>query len=175
VDGGGNLLLPFNWQGILVNQSTVPVPRILRGTLKSPVPVSVPSQTFLGSFTPEGGHLPPIFAPQPDASTAPDAISLFGSADAPLTALRIANHRGGCPAGQNAGQDCSIDADCPGSSCLDACAGGTKDGGSCSSDADCPGGLCGQLFDPSLLVKLSKSGGPVVVPRVVPGFPGICQ
>ena len=176
VDGDGNLLLPFNWQGILVNESAVPVPRILRGTLKSPVPVSVPSQTFLASFTPEGGRLPPIFAPQPDASTAPDVISLFGSADAPLTVLRIANRRGRCVAGQDAGQDCSIDADClPGGSCQDVCSGGKKNGGSCTTGADCPGGLCGQLFDPGPLVKLSKSGGPVVVPRVVPGFPGICQ
>lgn len=42
----------------------------------------------MGSFTPEGAPLPPIFVPQLDAETA-NEVTFFGSADAPHTVLRI--------------------------------------------------------------------------------------
>ena len=51
----------------------------------SPLPFQVPDQVFLGSFTPEGGLLPPILEPQLDPTVAdPDVFTLFGSVDAPV-------------------------------------------------------------------------------------------
>ena len=56
VDAAGNLLLPVNWQGILVSAASVPVPRLLRATLKSPLPFPSPPRVSLGSFTPRERH-----------------------------------------------------------------------------------------------------------------------
>lgn len=90
VDAAGNLLLPFNWQGILVNDAGIPVPRLLRGTLRSPLGFNIPDAVFLASYTPEGAKLPPIFEPTADPSvTDPNVITLFGSADAPYTILWV--------------------------------------------------------------------------------------
>jgi hypothetical protein len=174
VDSGGNLLIPVNWQGIPESQAGVPVPRLIRATLKSPVPLEVPSQVFLGSFTPEGGKLPPIFVPQtdPNAVPAPGVVTLFGSADAPATVLRIANRRGRCTGGN---QDlCAVDADCDAGVCSDTCSGGANDGQVCTTKEQCPGGRCerGELFDSSKLAALASNGGPVVIPRTLPA---ICQ
>src|SRR5262245_7273112 len=57
-DASGNLLIPVNWQGVLVSDAGVPVPRLLRTRIKSPVPFELPDQVFLGSFSPEAGRLP---------------------------------------------------------------------------------------------------------------------
>jgi hypothetical protein len=43
--------------------------RLIRGTIQSPLPFSVPAKVFLGSFTPEGARLPPIFEPQGSPAT----------------------------------------------------------------------------------------------------------
>jgi len=173
LDGAGNLLLPMNWQGILVRSNDVPVPRLLRETLKTPVSITIPSAVFLGSFTPEGGKLPPIFTPQFDPSIAtPGVLTLFGSADAPATVLRIARHRGRCVGGANAGLDCAATPDCLGSTCADACVGGANDGLACMADGDCPAGKCGVLFDDTLFAALTAGGGPLVIPRALPQ---ICQ
>src|SRR5437870_2128902 len=170
VDSAGNLLLPLNWQGILVRQAGVPVPRLLRGTVKSPVLFQIPGQVFLASYTPEGGKLPPIFEPEADPTVPPNVITLFGSADAPYTVLRIARRRGQCTGGSNDGQACVTALDCPGGTCPTVCVGGTKDGMLCSRNADCPsGGTCGALFD---FASLTAGGGPVVLPRFAAG---ICQ
>src|SRR5438552_13774025 len=170
VDSAGNLLLPLNWQGILVRQAGVPVPRLLRGTVKSPVLFQIPGQVFLASYTPEGGKLPPIFEPEADPTVPPDVITLFGSADAPYTVLRFARRRGQCSGGSNDGQPCVTDRDCPGGTCPTVCVGGTKDGMVCSRNADCPsGGTCGALFD---FAPLTAGGGPVVLSRFAAG---ICQ
>src|SRR5262249_6807729 len=161
----------MSWKGILV-PGTVPVPRLLRATFKSPVPFSVESQASLTSWTPEGGKLPPIFVPQtdPDAVPTPGVITLFGSADAPATVLRVANHRGRCAGGDADQQGCAIGADCPGGTCAPACGGGTKEGVACTTDSDCPSALCGRLFDPAPFLTLAKFGGPIVLPRTLPGF-----
>lgn len=42
VDTAGNLLLPVNWGGILVRQSGIPVPRLLRATVRTPVAFAQP-------------------------------------------------------------------------------------------------------------------------------------
>jgi len=86
-DSLGNLLLPVGWSGILVPGS-VPVPRLLRARLQSPLPFEIPDRVFVSSFTPEGGILPPIFEPQVDPTLGdPDVVTLFGSVDAPYTIL----------------------------------------------------------------------------------------
>ena len=91
VDGEGNLLIPMGWGGVLVADAGVPVPRLVRTRLASPLPFTVPGQVFLGSFTPEGGLLPPILEPQLDPTTlAPDVVTFFGSVDAPYTIIRVA-------------------------------------------------------------------------------------
>src|SRR5262245_16046364 len=173
VDTAGNLLLPVNWQGVLVRQANVPVPRLLRGTVKSPLRFPNPPRVSLGSFTPEGAPLPPIFEPQADPSTVdPDVITLFGSADASYTILRIARGLGSCSGGPNAGAPCVDSRDCGGSTCAPVCVGGTvPPGTACVKDGDCGnGGRCAALF--ADFRPLVSAGGPLVLPRQLAG---ICQ
>ena len=138
IDTAGNILLPVDWRGILVDQG-IPIARLLRGsTTFAAFPgqgqhISVPSRAFLSSFSPQGTKLPPIFDPQ-TAST--DALTLFGTADAPETVLRLARQ---------------------------ACAGGDRDGMACTAASGCPGGTCaGPLFDFASL--LFAGVGPVRIP-----------
>ena len=168
-DADDNLLLPINWQAILVPGS-IPVPRLLRARIRSPLPLAVPDQLFLGSYTPEGGKLPPIFEPQTDPTAVlPDVVTLFGSVDAPYTVLRLAHHHGTCSGGANDGQRCAALADCPGGLCETSCVNAPAT--LCSSDSDCgANGPCGALFDVTPLL----SEGPIVLPRPFVGV-GICQ
>ncbi len=177
LDREGNLLFPVHWEGILPSQSPRPVPRLLRVTVRPPVPIAVPDRTFLSSFTPEGQPLPPIFEPQADPTLgAPGALNLFGTSDAPSTVLRIANRRGRCNGGAIDGSACYKTAQClSGGTCVDACVGGANEGLACTAKKDCPGGSCGTLFDADDLAALATSGGPLVVRRVAPGAPGVCQ
>ena len=175
LDTTGNLLIPINWQGVLV-PGTVPIPRILRTRIKSPLPFSIPDQVFLGSFTPEGGKLPPIFEPVVDPTVIdPNVVTLFGSVDAPYTILRIAKRHGTCAGGANDTQRCSTKEDCPGGACPTTCA--MDPGMACTDDLQCGGnGPCGRLFD---LATFAPNGGPLLLPRpqiTMPGvLPGICQ
>src|SRR5262249_46624106 len=119
VDKAGNLLVPINWRGILVQAQNVPVPRLLRGsspiaaTLDDASPIRIPGQAFLGSYTPEGALLPPIFEPKRDPDATAD-VALFGSADAPNTVLRLARRRLAqvCVGGANEGSPCDSGTDC---------------------------------------------------------------
>ena len=182
VDSFGNLLVPMNWQGILVSQAGTPVPRILRATIRSPLAVPTPPTVNLGSFTPEGAPLPPIFEPNSDASD-PGVLALFGSADAPYTILRLARRAGTCACGTKTGQACVLNSDCPapGNSCgavqarcPTSCVGGTNAGTICTSDSDCSGGgRCGVLFPD--FRPLTKNGGPLVLARQTPDVDAICQ
>ncbi|MGH7896053.1 MAG: TolB family protein, partial [Candidatus Binatia bacterium] len=168
LDGAGNLLLPFVWQGVLVRDQGVPVPRLLRGRVAAPVPFQIPDQTFLGSFTPEGGRLPPILEPQADpTNTVPDVVTLFGSVDAPYTVLQAARRHGTCVGGRNDASRCTRSGDCPGGACQTSCVEAPSV--FCTTDAECPSGRCGVLFD---LAPFAIPGGPVVLPRL---FPHFCQ
>ena len=168
IDGDGNLLLPFVWQGVLVRNGQVPVPRLLRGRVAAPVPFQIPDQVFLGSYTPEGGRLPPILEPQADPSTtAPNIVTLFGSVDAPYTVLQAVRRHGTCVGGRNDTTRCAHGADCPGGACRTSCVEAPNV--LCAVDTDCPSGRCGVLFD---LAPLAFGGGPVVLPRPLPRF---CQ
>ncbi len=170
VDAAGNLLLPMDWRGILVGDA-VPVARLLRGSTAVEAfegggrPIRIPGSSFLASFSPEGGRLPPLFEPQADPAAA-DAASLFGSADAPETVLRLARRSATfaqCAGGPNDGLPCMQPGDCPGGLCGPAaCVAGSSDGRPCVSDADCPGGECGSsLFD--FRTRRAGGVGPVVL------------
>jgi WD40-like Beta Propeller Repeat len=174
LDGAGNLLFPINWQGILVRDEGVPVPRLMRGTLG--LDVDVPGASFLGSFTPEGGRLAPIFEPQKDPAL-PDVLSLFGSADAPYTVLRLARRSTvfrTCAGGAADGLPCNVEDDCPGFGTCgpSTCVGGGKNGDPCAGDDACPGGECGPaLFDLSFLLA-GGGAGPVLLDRF---GAGVCE
>lgn len=145
VDKDGNLLVPMVWSGgtlLVQDPDGVPVPRLLKATLKSPIPIPVLSQAFLASLTPEGGVLPPIFEPQHIPGQPPGVISIQGSVDAPYTILRFKRH---------------------------ACTGAPNAGLPCRSSADCAPGTCDGLFN---LAGLGAGGGagPVVLPRLGPGI-----
>lgn len=170
-DAAGNVLIPVDWRGVLFRQDLVPVLRLVRAA--SPVeayagrgaPIRIPDLDVLDSFSLGGKPLPPLFDPlsTPDAN---GPVTLFGSADAPQTVLRIARHDrvvGQCLAGQDAGLPCLTDAQCAGSMCGGPrCTGGSNDGGACAAVADCPGGECGPgLFD--FATRAAFDVGPVLL------------
>ncbi|HVM96335.1 MAG TPA: hypothetical protein VMT89_08090, partial [Candidatus Acidoferrales bacterium] len=141
-DSDGNVLMPMNWQGILV-PSSIPVPRLLRAAIAPLVPLQLPGTSFVSSLTPEGGPLAPIFVPQFDPGAPTGVLNLFGSADAPYTILRIARRsqtfQQCSNSGFNAGLPCNGPDDCPG-----ACIGGSTPNARCVVDGDCAGGgTCG--------------------------------
>jgi Tol biopolymer transport system component len=178
LDTASNLLFPVSWQGVLV-PSSIPVPRTLRTRTRSLLPFRVPDQVFVGSYTPEGGLLPPIFEPQIDQTADPgasdDIVTLFGSVDAPYTILRFANHHGTCNGGARAHLRCAGDIDCPRGFCETSCVGDLTT--ACTVDAQCGGAApCGALFDAATLRALFGAGT-VVLTRVPPlaPFPGVCQ
>jgi hypothetical protein len=184
VDSAGNLLVPVDWRGVLV-PSAIPVPRLLRASSSvSPFdlasgPIRIPGQEFMGSFTPEGAPLPPIFVPQLDPEAANEA-TFFGSADAPHTVLRLGRKSPtfhACVGGSEDGRPCTTEAECPPSgTCMPArCLAGPAATQACDEDADCPSSECGTgLFDFS--DRLEDDVGPVVVQRAASnGTEGVCQ
>ncbi|MBY0276359.1 hypothetical protein K2Z84_13520 [Candidatus Binatia bacterium] len=168
VDLDGNLLLPMAWQGVLTRDQGLPVPRLIRTRLESPLPLVIPDQVFLDSYSPEGGELPPILEPQLDPTVVdPDVVTVFGSVDAPYTTIRIARHHGTCSGGERDGLRCARDLDCKDGTCATSCVDAPSV--PCSNDGQCPSGPCGELFD---MTPLVASGGPLVVTRSLPLF---CQ
>lgn len=171
VDGAGNLLVPMDWRGVLVDDNAVPVARLLRGA--SPLeaftgsgqPLRVPGREFLGSFSMTGAKLPPLFDPQVDP-TVVEAATFFGTADAPETVLRVARRSAtyqGCLGGARDGRPCTGDAECPDGTCATGtCTAGAAARAPCTSDAGCPGGECGpSLFD--FRDRLLGGAGPVLL------------
>jgi cysteine-rich repeat protein len=171
IDAAGNLLVPMDWRGILVNRDAVPVARQLRA--RSDVeafpgrgaPILIPDPSVLKSFSPEGVPILPVFDPQFDPTDVA-AATFFGTADAPQTVLRIARHAivtGQCAGGAADGLPCLASSDCPGGACGGATcfADGVSTGTSCTSDPDCAPGECGPgLFDFS--TRLLDGVGPLV-------------
>jgi len=175
VDAAGNLLLPMDWRGVLVKRDAVPVPRLLRGQTPleafsgTGAPVRIPGPAFLASFTPEGRKLPPIFDPQADPSD-PAAATLFGSADAPTSVLRITRRVPVllCAGGAHDGSPCATPRDCPGGTCTPAfraCANGARAGAPCTADADCGGAPCGLAS----CVRGGRAGQPCQTDTDCPG------
>ncbi len=169
-DSSGNLLLPVDWRGVLLGE-TVPVARLLRGATSLPAfpdgdaPIRIPGRSFLRSFSPNGGPLPPIFEPQADPS-APGELTLFGSADAAQTVLFIARRgdtRHTCRGGSFDGLPCNQASDCPAGTCTTSVC---RDDATrpCTADDDCAGGVCGGvLFD--FTSRAVDGVGPVVLRR----------
>ena len=178
-DAQGNLFLPVDWSGVLAEQDDFPVPRIVRSVIQSPFPFSIPDEVFVGSYTAEGGLLPPIFAPlfDPGGIGLADKVVFFGSADAPYTILRFARRVGVCTGGSDPGRLCEVDLDCPGQKalCESSCAGSPQD--QCKKDSDCGlNGPCGELFDPAPLGRRLGVPGLPRQPLEVPAPPtGVCQ
>ena len=168
LDRAGNLLVPVAWQGVLVRDENIPVPRLVRARVRSPLPLEVPDSVFLASFTPAGGRLPPIFEPQldPDAPD-PDTVTIFGSADAPYSILRVARRHGTCNGGPNRGKLCADETDCARGVCELSRVGNPSK--VCANDEDC--GVyepCGALFD---FAKAALGGGGLfVLDRQATGF-----
>lgn len=186
-DAAGNLLIPVDWRGVLVRDGQIPVPRLLVGS--SPVeafaglgePIRIPNEDFTSSFTPQGALLPPIFEPQVGTGSV-NEVSLFGSADAPYTILRVARRSptfAECSAAApEPGRPCTRDDDCAPGTCIETvCQGGSEAGSACVGDLECPGGQCGHggaLFD--FASRYDGGVGPVVIPRVTtPPDAGVCD
>ena len=169
-DTAGNVLMPMNWQGVLLSQAGVPVPRIVAASFAPPVGFAIPDQVFLGSFTPEGQPLPPVFVPQANAMAPPGTISLYGSVDAAYTILRVARRAGLCQGGLRDGLRCAIDTDCPPvGTCQTVCVGGASADAACTTNTDCTGGVCGQLYPD---FGPLTGNGPLVLNRTTPK---LCQ
>ena len=167
-DADGNLLLPMSWQGVLTSDQGLPVPRLVRTRLESPLPFLVPEQVFLSSYSPEGGQLPPILEPQLDPTVLdPDVVTVYGSVDAPYTILRIARRHGTCVGGDDDGSRCARNRDCKGGICEDSCV--DEPATLCPNGTECTSGACGELFD---LEPLAATGGPLVFTRATERF---CQ
>ena len=173
IDVDGNVLLPMDMRGILVNFGEVPIARLLRGSTQAEAfegsgqPMQLPDGSFLGSFTPSGAPLPPLFDPQLDPTTAAE-VTLFGAADAPASVLRLARRspRGlTCIGGGNDALPCAAATDCPAGTCGAAvCLGGGSAALPCTGDSDCPGGACVEgLFD--FDARLLADVGPVLLRR----------
>jgi len=209
VDVHGNVLLPIDWRGVLTSGTTAPLPRLLEGSttiearLNAPDPIRFPGSGFLGSYSPAGIPLPPLFEP---TLTHAATLTLLGTADAPDTVLRLARRGVGrtCAAGARGGLVCRTAADCPGGVACGPghrflqCSGGGNDGTPCTADTDCPGGACagtttcgggascrtdadcdpGIECGPNLFEfrdRVSEGGiGPAIIPRGAIGD-GICQ
>ena len=171
IDAAGNVLLPMDWRGILVDRDAVPVARLLRASSTVEAfegrgaPIVIPDLSVLASYSPEGVRLPPLFDPQHDPASGGTA-TFFGSADAPETVLRIARHDAPhrqCLSGSNTGLPCTTDVHCAGGSCgPPSCVGGTNAGSPCATDGECSEGECGPgLFDFS--TRFASGVGPVVL------------
>ncbi len=142
VDAAGNALIPMDYRGVLIQADRIPVPRLIQGNTKLPAfpgsaaPVAIPSEAFLSSWAPGGQKLPPIFTPIADP-TATDALSLFGSVDAPVGVIRVQRQ---------------------------GCVGGSDEGRACTQDAECgAGATCATLFE--LSDRLADGVGPVLIAR----------
>lgn len=178
LDSDSSALIPFYWDGVRDQLDGEPVARLVRATVG--VPVAVPGQSFVASYSPQGRMLDPVFEPKETPGS--NALTLFGSSDAPYTILRIAAESDtglGCSGGENDGLPCNLEEECPDGSCDPVgCVGGSTPGAACLTDAECGGGTCGpRLAVIAALSALAVDGGtgPVVLPRDPGGTGGICQ
>ncbi len=172
-DKDGNLLLPVNWQRVLVRQNGTLFPRLVRALLSAPAPVSV-GPSFTASLTPEGGPLAPIFVPQVDPTTPRTVLNLFGSADATYTVLRVARRSatfqqcvGGAYTTLSSAVPCNSNEECPA-----VCDGGTNPGQFCTGNGDCTGGgSCGAAgtCGPTVCFGGSNGGGACTSDANCPG------
>jgi cysteine-rich repeat protein len=124
-DRAGNALVPMDYTGVLLRQNGVPVAQIARAATEfeafagGGIPVDLPGDGFLRSYSPEGVILPPVFTPLSDPSSG--EATLFGSVDAPRGVIRVP--RRGClaPSGEDdEGEVCSANSECSSNQCSGA-------------------------------------------------------
>jgi hypothetical protein len=181
LDASGNVLAPVDWSGVLFEGAfdDFPPPQLVSffSNVGSGLPnppgdsIAVPEQGFLSSHTTRGKELPPIFDPLADATL---ALSLFGSADAPLTVIRVQSRSGlECHTTQGGatGVACLTDLACGAGEACGASVCEDAPGISCTGDAQCPGGCGPALFDLSYLrvPAATESGLANVLPTPGPG------
>ncbi len=158
-DAAGNVLVPIDWRGVLVEPRTLPIPRLVKATTsiaaftgtppeanQTPgAPMEIPGPGFLQSFSRKGLRVHPLFNPLADAESFD--TTLFGSTDAEIGVLRVLRRSPAfrqCDGGTRGGLACIGDFECPASTCGQArCRGGANANQPCSSDTGCPGGECG--------------------------------
>jgi len=139
IDAAGNVLVPMEYRGVLVNSSRFPIPRLVLGDTSvesedgGGTPIALPNDGFLASYSTGGQKLPPVFTSLAAPTGAGD-LALFGSADAPVAVIRVARR---------------------------GCVGGSVEGDPCSEDLDCGGGTCEEAFDFS--TRMFGDAGPVVI------------
>jgi hypothetical protein len=161
-DPQGNVLVPWDYRGVLLRLEGVPIARVAHGKLTSQA-IGIPQAGFLASFSPEGLRVPPLFTPLSDAGA---SSTLFGAVDAPRGVMRIARRSPTFRQCSNDGaRPCLESADCEaGGTCEPGrCVGGDDVGAVCSSDADCTGECGPGLFDFRAASAVDQ-GGPVVFP-----------
>ncbi len=95
LDGGGDLLIPFNYLSVLPIGPGEPVARLVSAfaTLDAfssnpGVPIVVPDTSFARSFTVDGRPLPPLLR------ATSDGAALFGTTDAAQAIIRVARTDG---------------------------------------------------------------------------------
>ena len=195
IDADGNLLLPVDWANVLI-EGDVPTPILLNGASAVDAysgvdaPVVLPGEDFVASYTPEGAILPPVFSPANNSSGSGEEVALFGSADAPLTVLRLSalspdGKTCDSASGNLEDSPCTIDDHCDDGISAGACAaarcvGGTNAGLGCEHDGQCPDGSCGvALFDFSDRLVGGDKGAAVVnkdvlLARMLGPHSGVC-
>lgn len=103
-------------------------------------------------------HLGAIAGEGLDVNTNPRGTNAYSLTRAPGLACTGAGYTNRtCVGGTSEGRPCTVDSECPGSSCQHqcfcagqqrpnacepACLGGSNDAASCEEDAECPGGFC---------------------------------
>lgn len=172
LDPDGNVLVPMDWNGVLVKNDAVPVARRLRTRIGPEAfpgrdaPLLVPDVEAVAAFAPNGARINPIFDPQIDPTDA-SGTTFFGTADAPQTVLRIGRHDTAveqCHGGSNDGFPCLVSGDCGGGTCGPSTCfvDGRPTTIACTADVPCREGECGPpLFDFS--TRVAAGVGPVVL------------
>ncbi len=181
-DAEGNVVVPVDWRGVLVQPRTLPIPRLVSVSTSVAAftgtppevnqtlgaPIQVPGLRFLQSLSQKGLRVDPLFNPISDPQSSD--TTLFGSTDAEIGVIRVLRRSPEfkeCAGGPRGALACIADFECPASTCVRArCRGGSRDGLVCSGDGACPGGECGPSnFDFS--DRYSAGGtGPVLLSSV---------
>ncbi len=177
-DAEGNLVIPVDWRGVLVQPRTLPIPRLVQ--IQSSIaaftgappeanqtpgaPIEIPGARFLQSLSQKGLRVDPLFNPLSNPTSTD--TTLFGSTDAEIGVIRVLRRSPEfreCAAGTRGGLACIADFECPSSTCVQAlCRGGVNDGVACTGDGACPGGECGPSnFDFS--DRYSGGTGPILL------------
>ncbi len=127
LDDRGNLLANMDWSGVLAQNGAsevFPPPQLVNfftligsglnasGTPAVPgVPLQVVEDAAFTSYSPVGIQLPPLFKPSTDSTS---SVTLFGSADALGSVVRVQRDTGRCEVG---GNPCVSDAACSSGRC----------------------------------------------------------